>query len=112
VATVKCCMSEGGSSFVWKWGLPICVTFVAIHRLAVNRGACGTSMNLVTTRQLVCFGGYPEQTDVPWVYMSRGEAAVTIFDDAISWSKINPAKVQETFEAEDEGEREGGDNDM
>ena len=68
-------------------------------------------MNLVTTRPLVRFGEYPEQIDVPWAYMSRCEAAVTIFDDAISRSKINPAEVQETFEAEDEGEREG-DNDM
>ena len=32
-------------------------------------------------------------------------------DDAIPWSKINPAEVQEPFEAEDEGGREG-DNDM
>lgn len=54
---------------------------------------------------------HPEQTDVPWEYMSRCEAAVAILDEAISWSKINPAEAQETFEAEDEGEREG-DNDM
>ena len=36
---------------------------------------------------------YPEQTDVPWEYVSRCETALRIFDEAISWSEIDPTTI-------------------
>lgn len=51
---------------------------------------------------------YPEQTDALWKYINQCETALAIFDDAIAWSEINPAVIQEAFAPDITDEDEDG----
>ena len=49
------------------------------------------------------------QTDAPWEYISRCETALDAFNEAVSWSQINPANMEDVFEAN--ANARGGDGD-
>jgi hypothetical protein len=46
------------------------------------------------------------QTDAPWKYISRCETALDAFNNAVTWSEINPSTIQDSFETNGGGEDE------
>jgi len=46
-----------------------------------------------------------EQYDAPWSYINKCEALVTAFDNAVSWSEIEPdAALDEALDSDDDDE--------